>query len=133
MELNPPQKTHKKYIYVWNNSHVKLTGNWRKRCYITKVQERTPHNLVGRTDIKGIESELAPWEGSIRKKREGSHEWTFALGNEQAELLSGHPSCGIPHRRDRLPCLLGNPLRQQKGRRSLNSTQEECKHAGLLT
>ena len=37
----PPQ-THQKYIYMWNNSHGKLTGNWKKKSYTTKAARKIP-------------------------------------------------------------------------------------------
>ena len=35
MELTSPHK-HIRNIYMWNNSHGKLTGNRQKNSYITK-------------------------------------------------------------------------------------------------
>ena len=29
-------QTHRKYTYMWKNSHGKLTGNWHKCSYTTK-------------------------------------------------------------------------------------------------
>ena len=32
-----PPWTHQKYIYIWNNSHWKLTENWQKDSCTTKA------------------------------------------------------------------------------------------------
>ena len=46
VKLTFTDKTHQKYVYMWNNSHRKPTGNGQI-SYIKKLQERSPCNQVG--------------------------------------------------------------------------------------
>ena len=62
-----PPPAHQNYIYMWNNSHWKLTGSWQKDFCVTKTVRKIC-NWVGR-DKKWSGQELCPWEG-IQKKRE---------------------------------------------------------------
>ena len=41
VELIPPPQTHQKYIYMWNNSLIKLTGNQEKNSYTTKPARKS--------------------------------------------------------------------------------------------
>ena len=36
------QQTQQKYIYRWNDSHGKLTGNWHKNSYTAKAARKIP-------------------------------------------------------------------------------------------
>ena len=53
-------KTHKKYIYMWNNSHGKLTGNWNKNSFTTKTVRTV---WVGHQKKGGgaLNWDLCPW------------------------------------------------------------------------
>ena len=40
MWSSPPPTNTSKYIYVWNNSHRKPTGNWQKISYATNAARK---------------------------------------------------------------------------------------------
>ena len=80
----PPQ-THQKYIYMWNNSHIKLTRNWQKNFYMTQDyrQEIFPRNQVGQK--KSIGSGLPSLEGSERKR--GPSPWEASVSSHRLDIL----------------------------------------------
>jgi len=85
---------------MWNNSHRKLTGNWQKISYTTKLQGRSPHNQVG-WGKTGIRSGPVPLAEICREKKVHTG-WTLTLGREQTDSKSGHHSPGAPHGEDKL-------------------------------
>lgn len=76
----PPQ-THKTYIYMWNNTHGKLT-----------VTDRKTWNKVGRKE-KWSDQDV------IRRGR-GLHRHRSSLRNEQSEPHIGHPSLSVQNWED---------------------------------
>lgn len=92
-----PWPTHQKHTYLWNNSHGKLTWNWKNSE--TAKSARKISVWPGRMDQKALGQDLCPWEGSVRKR--SLQVWTLALGSEWVESQSAQPSSGILHRTDK--------------------------------
>lgn len=65
-----------------------------EKLYFSKKSERVRTSFPGR-ELKG--------KGRL-------HDWTPALGSEQVEPPSGHPSPGVIHRGDKPPWLVGRLL-----------------------
>jgi len=81
-------QTHQKLIYVWNNSHQKLTGNWQRGPCTTKSERKTRGELDWK-EREGIRSGPVPLgghsgeRGRIQRQR-------FSPGGEQMEAHIGH-------------------------------------------
>ena len=78
MLSSPLPQTHQKYIYMWNNSHRKPTGNWQKISYTQKLRERSPHNWVGQG--KRSHQDGTGSSGRDTWRRRGPHQQTITLG-----------------------------------------------------
>lgn len=66
-------------------------------------------------------------------KRGGLHRWNLALGREQVEPQSGHPSPGVLHRGDSPLGCWENCWDREKGWRSLDSTFKQRTQVVLPT
>ena len=53
-----PPWTHQKYIYMWKNSHWKLTGDWQKRILYNQGCKKDIHTELGRKGREAIRSGL---------------------------------------------------------------------------
>ena len=67
MELTSPWQTHQKYIYMRNNSHWKLTGNWQKDSCTTEAIKKI-HTDLSRKGRETIRSGLVPLGGDSEEK-----------------------------------------------------------------
>lgn len=80
-----PLQTHQKYIYMGNNSHWKVTGNWQKDSCTTKAAIKI-HMQLGREGRKVIREGPVPREGRRVKGR--IHRWRPTLGKRGSKPLS---------------------------------------------
>ena len=71
VELTSPKKTHlhAKHIYLQNNSHWKLTGDWKKDSYTTKAVSKI-HTESVKKGKKGSGGICVPGRG---RRRGGDH------------------------------------------------------------
>lgn len=51
----PPQETHQKHIYTWNNSHWKQLWDWQKASCTTKIVRKL-HTELGRKGREAVRS-----------------------------------------------------------------------------
>ena len=91
-----PPWTHQKYIYMWNNSHWKLTGNWQKDSCTTKAIRKI-HMELGRKGRKAIRSGPMPLGGDSEEKGEHTNRrppWGVSSENHNWKPQSWHPTQG---------------------------------------
>lgn len=84
--LLPKENVDQKYIYVWNNSHRKLTGNLQNNFCPPRLQEVFPHRLDRK---KSIRLRPVPLGGDSEERRNCKR--TLALGSG-VEPQTGHPT-----------------------------------------
>lgn len=122
VELTSPHK----HIYMWNNSHGKLIGDWQSSTAeavgkISTYMGRMERGHRVRT------STLRIW------KKEGSAQADPGPGAGLGWATAEQLSLGVLHGGDKPSWLQGEPQELEKGWRSLDSTHKECAGAGLLT
>ena len=61
-----PAQTHQKYMYMWNNSHWKQTGNWQKDSITTKA-------------VRKIHMEEVEYTREDGKRQGPKHRWKDRL------------------------------------------------------
>ena len=99
-----PPWAQQKYIYTWNSSHQRLTGDWQKDSSISKAVRKI-HMESDRRIEKWSVRDLCLWEGTQRKReitQEDSHpggegwstyrvpqHWCLTLEGESLWLVGG--------------------------------------------
>ena len=106
------QQTEQKYIYIWNNSHGKLTGNQHKNSYKTKAARKISMELGGMGGKHSVRTHVPNRE--LRGKGR-PHRCTLILENEQVRPQTGCPSPGVIDRGYKPPWLVRKLLGQRKG------------------
>ena len=93
VELTFPQEHIKKYNYMWNNSHGKQTGDWRKNSCATNTMRKI-HTESARKGGEAIRSGPVLLRGD--SEEEGDYTGTDPLlGSEQFQPHIGCPSPGV--------------------------------------
>ena len=100
---SPPPTNTSKYIYMWNNSHWKLTGDWQKDSCTTKVVRKI-HTKLSRKGREAIS--LGPVPLGVDSKEKGDYR-----GRDPPWGVSGGcPSLGVQQKEDKPPWLFGGLL-----------------------
>ena len=83
--------TYQKYIYMWNNSHWKLTGAWQKESWTTKAVRKS-HMELGRKGREAICLGPVPLGGD--SEEEGDYTGGPPWGVSSSSHILGTPAPG---------------------------------------